>query len=75
MVIYEHAGLLVGGLACGVIAALVAVSPALKSPGAEVPYGSLGFMVVAIAVSGVVWIWVATAIASKGEMIAALRNE
>jgi putative ABC transport system permease protein len=75
MAIYEHAGLLVGGLACGVIAALVAVSPALKSPGAEVPYGSLGFMVVAIAVSGVVWIWVATAIASKGEMIEALRNE
>jgi len=75
MVFYEHGGLLTGGLACGIIAALVAVSPALKSPGAQVPYFSLVLTIAAIAISGVVWIWIATAFALSGKMLDALRNE
>jgi len=75
MVFYEHVGLMAGGLACGVVAALVAVSPALKSPGAQVPYFSLVLTIAAIAISGVVWIWIATAFALSGKMIEALRNE
>jgi len=75
MVFYEHGGLLIGGLACGIIAAMVAVSPALKSPGAQVPYFSLVLTIAAIAISGVVWIWIATAFALSGKMIDALRNE
>ncbi|MDT8301864.1 MAG: ABC transporter permease [Sedimentisphaerales bacterium] len=75
MVFYEHGGLMAGGLVCGIVAALVAVSPALKSPGAEIPYFSLMFTIAAIAVSGLVWIRVATALALRGEMLDALRNE
>ena len=75
MVFYEHGGLMAGGLACGVVAALVAVSPALKSPGAQVPYFSLVLTIAAIAISGVVWIWIATAFALSGKMLDALRNE
>ncbi|MHC4867236.1 MAG: FtsX-like permease family protein [Planctomycetota bacterium] len=75
MVIYEHAGLLAGGLACGVVAALVAVAPALRSPGAQVPYLSLALMVAAIAASGILWVWLATTLAARGEMLAALRTE
>ena len=75
MVFYEHGGLVVGGLACGVIASLVAVSPALKSPGAEIPYFSLLFTIAAIAASGLIWIRVATAFALSGKMLEALRNE
>jgi putative ABC transport system permease protein len=75
MVFYEHGGLLIGGLACGVIAALVAVSPALESPGRQVPYFSLTLTIIAIAVSGLVWIRVATAFALSGTMLEALRNE
>ncbi|MHC4573346.1 MAG: FtsX-like permease family protein [Planctomycetota bacterium] len=41
MVFYEHGWLMLGGLLCGVVAALVAVGPALRSPGAQVPYFSL----------------------------------
>ncbi|MHC4619247.1 MAG: FtsX-like permease family protein, partial [Planctomycetota bacterium] len=41
MVFYEHGGLMLGGLLCGVVAAMVAVGPALRSPGAQVPYLSL----------------------------------
>jgi putative ABC transport system permease protein len=75
MVFYEHGGLLAGGLACGIIAAMVAVSPALKSPGAQVPYLSLVLTIAAIAISGIVWIWIATAFALSGKMLDALRNE
>jgi len=75
MVFYEHGGLLAGGLSCGIIAAMVAVSPALKSPGAQVPYFSLVLTIAAIAISGIVWIWIATAFALSGKMLDALRNE
>jgi putative ABC transport system permease protein len=75
LVFYEHGGLMLGGLVCGVIAALVAVGPALKSPGSQIPYLSLSLTIAAIAVSGVIWIWIATAFALSGEMLEALRNE
>ncbi len=75
MVFYEHGGLMAGGLACGIIASLIAVSPALKSPGSQIPYFSLVFTIAAIAASGLVWIRVATAFALSGKMLEALRNE
>lgn len=75
MVFYEHFGLLLGGLACGVVAALIAAAPALRTPGAGVPYMSLTLTVAGIAVSGVVWIWIATTFALSGGMLDALRSE
>jgi putative ABC transport system permease protein len=75
MIFHEHSGLMLGGLACGVIAALVAVSPALKSPGAQAASFSLVLTIVAIGISGVIWIWIAANFALSGEMLDALRNE
>jgi hypothetical protein len=75
MVFYEHSGLMLGGLVCGVIAALVAAGPALRTGGASVPYVSLVLTVAGIALSGIVWIWVATMFALSGRMLEALRNE
>ena len=75
MVFYEHGALCLCGLACGVIAALVAVGPALSSPAAQVPYLSLAMIILAIGISGVVWIWMATAFALSGRLLEALRNE
>ncbi|MHC4596271.1 MAG: ABC transporter permease, partial [Planctomycetota bacterium] len=75
MVFYEHAGLLLCGLACGVVAGLVAVWPALKSTAAQVPYFSLVLTIAAIGISGVVWIRIASAFALSGQMLEALRNE
>ncbi|MHC4336514.1 MAG: ABC transporter permease [Planctomycetota bacterium] len=74
-VFYEHLGLMLCGLVCGVVAALVAVCPALKSPGADVPYFSLAITIAAIAISGLVWIWTAAAFALSGRLLDALRNE
>jgi putative ABC transport system permease protein len=75
LVFYEHGGLLLTGLVCGVVAALVAIGPALKSPGAEVPYLSLTLTIIAIGISGLVWIRLATTFALTGKLLDALRNE
>ena len=75
MLLYEHWALLAAALMIGVLAALVAVMPALRAPGADVPGLSLGLTVAAIAVSGMIWVALATRIALGGEMLDALRNE
>jgi len=75
MVFCEHWGLMVCGLACGVVAALVAVVPALRTPGAHVPYFSLALTIVGIAIGGAVWIRLATGFALSGKLLEALRNE
>ena len=75
MVLYEHGWLLICGLACGVVTALVAVGPVLKEPGAKVPYFGLLITVILIAVSGILWIFAATYFALRGKLLDALRNE
>jgi ABC-type lipoprotein release transport system permease subunit len=75
MVFYEHGGLLLAGLACGVIAAVVAVIPALQSPAGQVPYASLTVTVILIALSGAAWVWLAATLALRGGLLDALRQE
>ena len=75
MVFYEHWGLLVAGLICGVVAAGVAVVPALQSPVGDVPYGWLLLTLAAIAASGALWVWLAGTLALRGRLLDALRNE
>ncbi len=76
MVFYEHGALCLCGLACGVVAALVAVGPVLSSPAAlPILSGSLALIILAIGISAVVWIWMATAFALSGKLLEALRNE
>ncbi|MHC4266698.1 MAG: FtsX-like permease family protein, partial [Planctomycetota bacterium] len=75
MVFYEHAGLLLCGLIFGIISALVALGPVLKSPGAEMPYIGLILTIAAIVVSGLIWIKLATSIALSGDILDALRSE
>jgi hypothetical protein len=75
MVFYEHWGLMLAGLACGVISAVVAVIPAVQSPGGQVPYVSLLLIVSGIAISGAVWVWIAGTLALRGRLLDALRHE
>jgi len=75
LVLAEHWGLLAMGLVCGVVAALVAVAPAVGSAAAAVPYVSLAGTLAAVAASGVLWTWLATRFALRGPLLAALRNE
>jgi len=75
MVFYEHAGLMLCGIFFGIASALVALGPVLRSPGAQVPYFALILTIMAIAASGIIWIWIATSIALSGKVLNALRNE
>ncbi len=75
MVFYEHIAIMTAGLVGGVVSALVAVSPQLASPGMDVPYLSMFLMVLAIFVSGFLWIWLAISFSLSGNFYDALRNE
>ncbi len=75
MVLYEYGSLMLFGLGCGVIAALLAIRPVLRSPGAQVPYLSLVITIAAISLSGVLWIWVAATFTLSGKPLDALRHE
>jgi hypothetical protein len=74
MILAEHGALLALGLFVGVVAALIAVFPAVSSPGANIPYLSLSVTLAAIFVSGLVWTCAACWAALRGRLIAALRN-
>jgi hypothetical protein len=75
LVLSEHGALLGLGLALGTIAAAVAVLPAILAPGTRLPWGSLALTLVAVLLNGLLWTWLATAYALRGNLLSALRNE
>ena len=66
MIFYEHWGLVLSGLLCGGIAALVAVVPAMQSSPGQIPYVSLALTVAGIGVLSGLWVWVAGVLALRG---------
>ncbi len=75
LVLMEHGALLALGLGVGVIAAAIAVLPAVLSPASEVPYRSLVITVAAVLLNAVIWTWLATRAALRGDLLKVLRNE
>jgi ABC-type antimicrobial peptide transport system permease subunit len=75
LVLSEHAVLLGLGLALGILAAAVAVLPSVLSPAAQLPYRSLALTLGAVCANGILWTWLATRYALRGNLLAALRNE
>ncbi len=75
LLLLENGALLAAGLALGVLAAAVAVLPALLSPSAELPYASLAVTLGAVLTNGALWTWAATRLAVRGDLLGALRNE
>jgi ABC-type antimicrobial peptide transport system permease subunit len=75
LLLVEHGALLGLGLALGMVAAAVAVLPALLAPGAQLPYASLALTLAAVLANGAAWTWAATRLALRGNLLAALRNE
>jgi putative ABC transport system permease protein len=73
-VVFEHAALLVLGLAVGVGAALVAVLPALSSPG-TLPSRSVGLTLASVLLIGLAAAWGASWLALRGSLLDALRSE
>ncbi len=75
MTFSEHALLLALGVLGGVVAAIVAVIPALHGSAGPLPYGWIVGTLAAVALSGVLWVWLATLVAQRGDLLEALRRE
>jgi len=75
LILGEHSALLALGLGIGIVSAVVAVLPAILSPAMHLPWRSLSLTLGAVLVNGLVWTWLATRYALRGNLLAALRNE
>ncbi len=75
LVLVEHGLLLLLGLGCGAVSALVAIAPSLATPGMHVPLNLIAALLVGILLVGVVSTIVAVVVALRGELIPALRQE
>jgi putative ABC transport system permease protein len=75
LVVSEHAALLLLGLFVGVVAALIAVLPALLGRASELPGAQLGITLGAVLLFGLVWTAVAAGRALRRPLLESLRNE
>ena len=75
LLLMENGALLLAGLALGVVAAAVAVLPALLSANGDLPVTSLVITLGGVLVNGAAWTWAATRFAVRGDLLRALRNE
>lgn len=75
LLLWENGALLLVGLGLGVLAAAIAVLPALLAPAGQFPVGSLALTLGAVLLNGALWTWAATRYAVRGDLLAALRNE
>ncbi len=75
LVLAEHWLLLVLGLACGLVSALLAILPILLSPGMHIPYATVAALVVGVVVAGFGSTALAAHLAMRGELIPSLRQE
>ncbi len=75
MLLSEHAVILMAGLTCGAVSALVAVLPALIERSSEFSPVPLAGMLGVILFNGFVWTFLATRFALRGNLLTALRQE
>jgi ABC-type antimicrobial peptide transport system permease subunit len=73
LVFGEHGLLLALGLLAGTATAMVAVLPSLGDAGP--PVAPMLLLVAGVGASGILWTWLATVVATRGPLIAALRDE
>jgi ABC-type antimicrobial peptide transport system permease subunit len=75
LILTEHGALLALGLGIGIFSAAVAVLPAILSPAMHLPWRSLSLTLGAVLANGLLWTWLATRYALRGNLLAALRND
>jgi len=75
MVLYEHMALLAAGIFCGIAAALLATLPSIMTPGSGIPYFTIILLLIIVLINGVGWTYFASRTATRGDLLASLRNE
>ncbi len=75
LLMLENAGLLVCGLACGLISALLAVAPRVLAIDARVNWGQLTGMLLAILLIGLLGSLLAAVATTRGRLLEGLREE
>jgi putative ABC transport system permease protein len=75
MILYEHMALLAAGILCGIAAALLATLPSIMTPGAGIPYFTIILLLILVLINGVGWTYFASRTATRGDLLASLRNE
>jgi putative ABC transport system permease protein len=75
MLLYEHMILLAAGIFCGIAAALLATLPSIMTPGSGIPYFTIIFLLIIVLINGVGWTYFASRTATRGDLLASLRNE
>lgn len=75
IILSEHTALLAGGILLGIVASLVATLPAIMTPGSKIPYFTILFLLIVVFLNGCVWTTLATFMATRGNLLSALRNE
>jgi putative ABC transport system permease protein len=75
MVLYEHMALLAAGIFCGTAAALLATLPPIMTPGSGIPYFTIVLLLIIVLINGVGWTYFASRTATRGNLLASLRNE
>jgi ABC-type antimicrobial peptide transport system permease subunit len=75
MVVAEHVLLMVCGLACGTVSALVAIGPALAARGGVVPVAMVGLLFVAVTAAGLISSLLGGMVVFRSPLVAALRSE
>jgi len=71
----EHVFMIAAGILCGAASALVAVVPVLLAQGTGLPNAFLSFVLAAVAAVNFGWTFIAAALATRGEVLPALRQE
>ncbi|MCF7837360.1 MAG: hypothetical protein K9N49_01900 [Candidatus Marinimicrobia bacterium] len=75
MLFLEHAALALAGMVTGVLAAGVAVAPALLAPETTIPWRGLLLTLAGVLVGSLSWIGLAVLAAMRGPLLPALRQE
>lgn len=75
LLVWEHAVLFAGGLLIGVAAATIAILPRFSAPGEAFNLQGILILTGVLLFSGMLWTWLASLVALRGNVLSALRKE
>ena len=75
LILSEHSVLLFAGIFIGIVSALLATLPTLMQSGSNIPYLTIILLLLIVVINGGFWTYFAAFLATKKDLIPALRNE